>query len=410
MKAEAGVSTVTAIVPTFNRQALLVQCLESLLNQTRRPDRILVVDDGSDDGTAEMVGARYAGRVDYLWKENGGKASALNLALTGCDSDFIWICDDDDLAAPEACQALANGLEQNPNADLSYGRYMMMFDQAGGEATYAVPYGWPGPNQPDVFLSILERMFICQFSSMVRRTTYDAVGPFREDLLRSQDYEMLVRIPEAAKARRVRQTSNRSCSISGNTPVCAARGPIASGSAASYEQWRRYDRMFLSDLRRELPPGEFTPAFARSGSAELRSRAAFLQRAVIFGRRGLWDFAVEDWARASALGGDQEPLADEIELAARLPVEEDSLRGLAANAEVIGRFGRSRDGAYGRQLVLALFPPVTWWLWRDLRRLRLARALAMSRLVLGIFGNDIWTGVRSRIAVRPKAVVGARVG
>ncbi len=406
MKAEAGVSTVTAIVPTFNRQALLVQCLDSLLNQSRQPDRILVVDDGSDDGTAEMVRARYSGRVDYLWKENGGKASALNLALTGCDSDFIWICDDDDLADPEACEALANGLEQNPDADLSYGRYMMMFDHAGAKATYAVPYGWPGPKQQDVFLSILERMFICQFSSMVRRATYEAVGPFREDLLRSQDYEMLVRI---LKRRRVAFVDKVMFYQRQHAGVRGARSNRFQ-SAASYEQWRRYDRMFLSDLRRELPPGEFTPAFARSGGAELRSRAAFLQRAVIFGRRGLWDFAVEDWARASALGGDQEPLAEEIELAARLPVEEDSLRGLAANTEAIRRFSRSRDGAYGRGLVLALFRPITWWWWRDLRQLRLARALAMSRLMLGIFGSDIWTGVRSRIAAKPKVVVGARVG
>ncbi len=79
-------STVAVIIPTYNRTQFLVQALESVLNQSRPPDEIIVVDDGSTDGTADLL-AGYKDRVRYLYKPNGGLPSALNFGLAATNAD-----------------------------------------------------------------------------------------------------------------------------------------------------------------------------------------------------------------------------------------------------------------------------------------------------------------------------------
>ena len=70
---------VTAIVPTYNRLALLHEALRTIEGQRARPAQVIVVDDGSTDGTSAEALREFT--VDYLQLENGGKARALNHAL-----------------------------------------------------------------------------------------------------------------------------------------------------------------------------------------------------------------------------------------------------------------------------------------------------------------------------------------
>jgi hypothetical protein len=78
--ATPSAAPISVIVPTFNRASYIEQCLDSLLAQTVPALEILVVDDGSQDDTAQRV-ARYGSRVTYIHKPNGGKPSAVNLGL-----------------------------------------------------------------------------------------------------------------------------------------------------------------------------------------------------------------------------------------------------------------------------------------------------------------------------------------
>ena len=114
--------TVTVIVPTFNREKYLPEAIDSLLRQTVAPDQILIVDDGSTDNTS-TVAASYPAPVEYFRKENGGKSTALNLALKHSTGDFVWVFDDDDVAHPTALERFLAAFEREPTADFAFGEY-----------------------------------------------------------------------------------------------------------------------------------------------------------------------------------------------------------------------------------------------------------------------------------------------
>jgi GT2 family glycosyltransferase len=97
---------ICAIVPTYNRKKLLAGCLEALLKQTRPLDEVLVVDNGSNDGTAEMVEQRFGARVSTLrLSENTGSAGGFYEGMRWAwerGHDWIW-CMDNDAAPAEDC-------------------------------------------------------------------------------------------------------------------------------------------------------------------------------------------------------------------------------------------------------------------------------------------------------------------
>lgn len=121
--------TVSIIVPTFNRAHYLPECLDSLVAQTVAPLEIIVVDDGSEDATREVV-ARYNSPVIYIYKENGGKPSAVNLALQACKGDLIWLFDDDDVALPDAIEQRLEAFVKSPEAGFVYSAHYLGTDGA----------------------------------------------------------------------------------------------------------------------------------------------------------------------------------------------------------------------------------------------------------------------------------------
>ena len=110
-----GAGTVSIIVPTFNRSTMVVELINSILAQTWRPIEIIVVDDGSTDDTAEIVGnwlpVEDRCRIVLLRQDNAGPASARNLGLQHARGEFIQFVDSDDLLLPHAVEALVTGLQ-----------------------------------------------------------------------------------------------------------------------------------------------------------------------------------------------------------------------------------------------------------------------------------------------------------
>lgn len=88
--------TIAAIIPTFNSVRYLKFALESVMTQTRLPDHIIVVDDGSDDGTRDFVTHQPA-HINYTYQPNAGVAAARQTGIGLTDADIIAFLDADDI-------------------------------------------------------------------------------------------------------------------------------------------------------------------------------------------------------------------------------------------------------------------------------------------------------------------------
>lgn len=91
----------TVIMPTYNRKSYLKRSVDSILSQTFENFELIIVDDGSTDGTESLVKTFGDDRVIYLYKENGGHNSARNMALKNARGEYIAFCDSDDCWLPE---------------------------------------------------------------------------------------------------------------------------------------------------------------------------------------------------------------------------------------------------------------------------------------------------------------------
>jgi glycosyltransferase involved in cell wall biosynthesis len=115
---------VSIIVPVYNSEDFLPDCLASLCRQSYKHVEILLIDDGSTDSSPRLCdeAARKDPRVHALHKRNGGIASAQNAGLEAAHGDYITFCDNDDLLAVNAIDVLVTALER-ADADISKGRW-----------------------------------------------------------------------------------------------------------------------------------------------------------------------------------------------------------------------------------------------------------------------------------------------
>ena len=109
-------------VSTYNRKDYLAKSLDSLLAQTYPNCQIVVVDDGSTDGTAEMMREKYP-QIKYVYQSNAGDNAAKNHAAQIAAGEYIVFNDSDDLFMPDAIEKLYNILPENDPRAISYGNY-----------------------------------------------------------------------------------------------------------------------------------------------------------------------------------------------------------------------------------------------------------------------------------------------
>jgi glycosyltransferase involved in cell wall biosynthesis len=118
-----SVMLVTTIIPVFNRAAMLREAVASVLAQTHRPIEVIVVDDGSTDGTAETADAlaREHAEVRAIHQPNGGVGRAREAGRLAAKGDFIQHLDSDDLLLPRKFELQVAGLLAHPECGASYG-------------------------------------------------------------------------------------------------------------------------------------------------------------------------------------------------------------------------------------------------------------------------------------------------
>ena len=110
---------VSVIIPAYNQAQFLADAIQSVLGQTYRDFEIIVVDDGSQDNTRQVV-AQFGNQVRYFWQENKGLSAARNTALRHAQAEIIALLDSDDMWKPEFLEKMVIHLNCHPQAAAVY--------------------------------------------------------------------------------------------------------------------------------------------------------------------------------------------------------------------------------------------------------------------------------------------------
>ena len=159
---------ISVIIPAYNAQATLVETLASVLGQTRSPDEIIVVDDGSTDATADIAAAAS---VRVIRQANSGPAIALNAGVAQATGDLLGFVDADDLWTNEKLALQSTMLEEQCE-----------FDGVGGFVSeFLCPRNDPHDNARYRLLSLPEPSWLMG-ALLLRRQCFDRCANFAADL------------------------------------------------------------------------------------------------------------------------------------------------------------------------------------------------------------------------------------
>jgi glycosyltransferase involved in cell wall biosynthesis len=192
---------ISVIIPTYNRANYLPKALDSISQQSWRPDEIIVVDDGSSDGTAELL--RQSGsQVRYFYQDNKGVAAARNLGLAAAQGEVIAWLDADDLWEPDYLKTLVSLLEADPHVDGAYAGFTHI-DSAGNQLT-TPPFKSVPPG--DLYQALIDSDFIITSAFVARKRCFERVGYFDEHFRICEDYDLFLRLAKVCTLIGVPQT------------------------------------------------------------------------------------------------------------------------------------------------------------------------------------------------------------
>jgi glycosyltransferase involved in cell wall biosynthesis len=180
---------VSVIIPVYNGTNYLAEAVESVFQQTYPNIELLIVDDGSTDGTWELIQS-FGDRVKGLRKENGGVASAMNRGIVESSGRYIAWLSHDDLFLPEKLSQQVAFLHRAGDCRACFTDYAAI--DARGHRLRSVRTPELPRNQ--LRRHLFGRMFINGSTMVIARDCFDEIGLFREDLRTTQDAEMWFRI------------------------------------------------------------------------------------------------------------------------------------------------------------------------------------------------------------------------
>jgi len=183
---------VTTVIPTYNRREELPRAIDSALAQAGVDQEILVVDDGSTDGTADMLRQRYGDRVRCIRRANGGVSSARNLGMREARGEFIALLDSDDEWLPAKLGKQLALLRAHPD----WGMVLCDVQRVDPERrpTDVLRRREAIPRDGDVLLSVLRMPSLVPASVLMRRSVFDTVGGFDESLRTAEDIDFHLRV------------------------------------------------------------------------------------------------------------------------------------------------------------------------------------------------------------------------
>ncbi len=247
----------SVVIPAYNGSLTIGATIRSVLSQSEPRLELIVVDDGSSDGTPAIVRSFAAAdpRVRLLEQANQGVAAARNVGIAQASADFVSFLDNDDLWMPRYLAAMGAALEAAPDAGLSFADGWALHDairRIRRETLFAGSRP-PLPLPPDAGTQLIElsRDNYIWGSITARRTVLEEVGGFDSEVNAVDDYDLWLRILAAG---------HRAVVANGRLILQRARP-----DSVSHDQLMMLER--TRDVCRRLAANQLAPDEARTIAA-----------------------------------------------------------------------------------------------------------------------------------------------
>ncbi len=188
---------ISVIIPTYNREKLVREAIQSVLRQTYTYFELIVVDDGSTDNTKAVVNSFQDPRVRYEYQAKRGTSAARNTGINCSTTEYLAFLDSDDLYLETALEKSVSALDSHPEAGFSHGQALVMSETGEVSRTAGKSRVHARSTVIDSIDQVREMITsgpILTPTVMARRSCIEKIDGFSEDLWFAQDYHFFVRL------------------------------------------------------------------------------------------------------------------------------------------------------------------------------------------------------------------------
>ena len=254
-------ATVTVVIPMYNIETYIDDCLGSVLAQSQTDWRCILVDDGSSDRSCERAMAYADARLEVVRQENRGVSSARNVGLARTRTPFVMFLDADDFLHPTALARLESSLARTPAAAAAFGSFRKVLAD-GSPYPGEKPLGRVVYPSGDILEAMLQNNFLANGGHVLVRTeAARLVGGFDERLRLSEDWEFWCRLALEGPF-----------AYAGAEPECLyLRVAPMSASGGMAQNWYAHQPALRAVLDNPNIQARFTPRNWRRRTKEVRA-------------------------------------------------------------------------------------------------------------------------------------------
>ena len=179
---------ISVIIPTYNRKKTLARAIQSVINQSLSPFEILIIDDGSNDGTEEWVKENFQ-NIKYIYQNNRGVSSARNIGIENANGDWVAFLDSDDEWLSNKLHEQVKAIESNPKIKLFHTNEIWV--RNGVRVNQMKKHKKYGGY---IFEKCLDMCRVSPSSVLIQKEVFDNIGVFDESLRVCEDYDLWLRI------------------------------------------------------------------------------------------------------------------------------------------------------------------------------------------------------------------------
>jgi glycosyltransferase involved in cell wall biosynthesis len=185
---------ISVVIPCHNSEKIVPDAINSVLKQSERDFELIMVDDGSTDGTAAVIESINDPRVKLVRQENKGASAARNTGINAARGDYVAFLDHDDLWLPTFLEKTVTLLDRDPQAIMVAANQYWQKHPSDHDTTLYDCVKFDNSRNEILFEDLIRRNIISTSASVVRREALIQCGGFDEELRVAEDYNLWLKI------------------------------------------------------------------------------------------------------------------------------------------------------------------------------------------------------------------------